>query len=143
MKRKYCVKSEQEMIEFGVKLSDKVKGYAKKSHFTVYLKGSLGAGKTTLAKGFLKGFGYERLVKSPTYTLVEPYDLDNIKIYHFDLYRIDNPEELEYIGIHDYFSDNAISLIEWPEYGKGMLPPSDLMCEIEIFDDEREICVEM
>ena len=94
----------------------------------VFLHGDLGAGKTTLVRGLLKSAGYTGAVKSPTYTLVEEYYIGQQIIFHFDLYRLSDPEELEWIGIHEYFLQNSLCFIEWPCKGIGVLPQPD--CEI-------------
>lgn len=105
----------------------------------IFLIGSLGAGKTTFSRGFLHGLGYVGKVKSPTYTIVEPYEFDTFFLYHFDLYRVKDPAELEFIGIQDYLKPHAICLIEWPELGKGFLPPADLTCYFELENRGRQI----
>ena len=92
----------------------------------VYLEGELGAGKTALARAILRGRGYSGKVKSPTYTLVEPYRIGNERVYHLDLYRLSDPEELEWLGLRDMLDAPALLLVEWPERGAGYLPAADL-----------------
>ena len=102
----------------------------------IYLLGTLGAGKTTFVRGFLRGLGVMGKVKSPTYTLVEPYETEKFEVFHFDLYRLNAPEELNEIGMEDYFTGASVCLIEWPDKGGHVLPPPDLVGYFDIMKDQ-------
>ena len=130
------VEGEEAMVAWG-----KLLGEALIEGGMVFFRGELGSGKTTLCRGVLRGQGHIGAVKSPTYTLVEPYRYGNIDIYHFDLYRLGDPEELEYMGIRDYFEKGNICLVEWPERGMDRLPLPDLDIFLDYHNQGRNVRV--
>lgn len=109
---------------------------------TYFLYGELGTGKTTLVRGFLRALGHEGPVKSPTYTLVEPYKLGDRSVYHFDLYRITDPEELEYLGVREYFDGRSLCLVEWPERAREQLGEADLEIRITYQGKSRRVAIQ-
>lgn len=105
----------------------------------IYLMGDLGAGKTTLARGILRGLGHPGKVKSPSYTLVEPYTFSRLYLYHFDFYRFTEPRELEEAGFREYFNPDSVCLVEWPEKAAGIVPAADIRITLKAQGTGREL----
>ncbi len=130
---------EAAQTEFGARLASVLPA---SGGLVVYLEGNLGAGKTTLTRGLLRGLGHQGGVRSPTYTLIEPYELGERCVAHLDLYRLADPEELEYLGLRDLLGEACVMLVEWPEKGIGMLPPADLKLALEFAAEGRNLTLE-
>ncbi len=143
-KIEFKIEGENETVEFGSLMSKLCVPYAlsHKKSVLIFLEGDLGAGKTTFSRGFIEGCGYDDIVRSPTYTLVEPYDFENYSIYHFDLYRLLDPEELEYMGIRDYFEKTSVCLVEWPDKAQGLLPSPDITISLSYSQNSRNVVIE-
>jgi tRNA threonylcarbamoyladenosine biosynthesis protein TsaE len=120
------------LIRFGARLAACVR-----VPLVVYLEGDLGAGKTTLSRAMVQSLGHAGRVKSPTYGLLERYELQELDVLHLDLYRIGDPGELEFLGIEDLVDERTLLLVEWPERGSGLLPAPDLIITLEHSDDMR------
>jgi tRNA threonylcarbamoyladenosine biosynthesis protein TsaE len=110
-----------------------------KPGMVIYLHGDLGAGKTTLVRGVLNALGYTGRVKSPTYTLVEPYHIAGLDLRHFDLYRLRDKEEWESAGFRDEFNGHNIFFIEWPEKAQGLIPQADVIIDFEVLAHGRNV----
>lgn len=128
MSHTITIKNELDTQHFAESLAGFIE--QQKTGFVIFLDGDLGAGKTTFSRYLLQKLGHVGAVKSPTYTLVEPYQIGQRAVYHFDLYRLGDPSELEFMGIRDYFSGTALVLVEWSEKGVGILPEPDLLLTI-------------
>jgi|TARA_B100001113_G_scaffold353877_1_gene361064 tRNA threonylcarbamoyladenosine biosynthesis protein TsaE len=123
--------NENETMAAGEDLAIEILNLKSDKSVVVFLEGELGAGKTTFTKGMLKGFDYNELVKSPTYNLVEIHQTKTHRIFHFDLYRISEPIELEEIGIDEYLNElKSVTIIEWPKNGEAVLPSPDFHVHI-------------
>ena len=138
MTRLIITSNENETIAAGRELAKEILGIQSDRSIIIFLEGELGAGKTTFTKGILKGFDYQELVKSPTYNLVEIHETKNHKVFHFDLYRISEPIELEEIGIEEYLKElGSVSIFEWPKNGEAVLPSPDFHVQISYKDTDQ------
>ncbi len=128
----YFLKDESAMLDFAAYVAPLITPGA-----VIFLKGELGAGKTTWVRGLMRALGYEGAVKSPSYTLVEPYELPQFELYHFDLYRIKELSEISSLGLNDYLRDDSVCVIEWPELIMPLIPAPFLECNIKVMDEGR------
>lgn len=141
MSQQLILDSPEATDAFGRKLAGALLATRPES-FCIYLHGELGAGKTSLARGFLRGCGHEGRVPSPTYTLVEPYSAAAYRIYHLDLYRLQDPGELEFLGIAELTDPGSVLLIEWPGQGGDELVPADLEIFLKVIPEGRACRIE-
>lgn len=142
MNNPFYLQNEEKLLAFGSQFGEQIKDYLQQSpqhSLVIYLNGELGAGKTTLTRSLVRAFGYQGNVKSPTYTLVEEYSLESVVIYHFDLYRLADPEELAFMGIRDYFRPQTLCLLEWANRGQGMIPEADFIIQLDYCEQGRNV----
>ena len=132
----YLLNNETETQQLAEKIA---KHCSENERLIIFLRGELGAGKTTFTRFFLKALGHAGAVKSPTYTLVETYQLPRYRIFHLDLYRLQSPREILELGLYDEFDQAAIWLIEWPEHALAFLPSADVSCTFTLIDAHRQI----
>ncbi len=145
MKNKLTLSSLEDTKKLGQELAKEILKRKGEAAFVVFLDGDLGTGKTTLVKEIIFALGVKEKVKSPTFTIIEPYELNNENIYHVDLYRIVDPSELEIIGLREYLNEsNAIIFIEWPEKSYGYLKKFDLRISLKhLSENERKCRIEL
>ena len=145
MKNKLTLSSLEDTKKLGQELAKEILKRKGEAAFVVFLDGDLGTGKTTLVKEIIFALGVKEKVKSPTFTIIEPYEFNNENIYHVDLYRIIDPSELEIIGLREYLNEsNAIIFIEWPEKSYGYLKKFDLKISLKhLSENERKCRIEL
>lgn len=136
MANNLCLTSEEDTAKFAIQLAKSI------SKGIVFLKGDLGAGKTTLVRYWLQSLGHDGRVKSPTYTLVEPYQINGQDVFHFDLYRLKDPEELDMMGFEDYLHPDNLVIIEWASKAGYLAPKPDLVIDIKVENDKRTVSIE-
>lgn len=137
----YILKDESSVLALAKKLVIALQT-KKISSLVIFLKGDLGAGKTTFTRGFLNGLAFNGTVKSPTYTLVEPYDIKGQPLYHMDLYRLQDESALEEMGMSEYFQEDAYFLIEWPLENSRILPKPDWVISFQMMTEGRKLNIQ-
>ena len=137
MDSSFSIANEDEIVLLGERLA-----YTIRSGDTHYFVGDLGAGKTTLIRGIIQGLGFADTVTSPTYTLVEEYESASWRVFHLDLYRLEDIAELEAIGARDFFDGTTVCLVEWPEKGRGFLPRPTSTVALSYADPSRHVSID-